>query len=90
MKNGRPEVLDHVYISNRDRDGNNPRGYIIGISRSEDEACIKFFGFGKYAEPHSPDVQAWVQGGGDIEFISLQEFAGCWSSHEGGEGEWQL
>lgn len=89
---GKPHVWDHVYNSARDAEGKNPYGQIIGISRSEDEAVVKYFGSSKirYAEPHSKDVSNWLEGGGEIEFVCLPEFAGCWSSHDGGDGEWKL
>lgn len=92
MQNGRPQRWDHVFVCSREAEGKNPLGQIIAISREDDEAIVKYFGSSKiaYYDKTAPDVAAWLSGGGESESIGLPEFAGCWSSHEGGEGEWQL
>lgn len=91
MRNGKPEVLDHVYVSSRDAEGLNPLGQIIALT-SDDEAVVKFFGSSKiaYYDTTTPDVSAWLAGGGESDSYALDLFAGAWSSHDGGEGEWQI
>lgn len=95
MSHLKPRVGDHVYSSYRDQYGRNPLGKVIRIKWSDEEVVVKFFGDMRKWHPamvamiklHEPQ---WANGGGEVDTFSFDEFVGCWSSHDGGDGEWKI
>lgn len=92
MTHTRPRVGDHVYSLYRDQYGRNPLGRVVRIKWDDEEVVVKYFGDRKITWCAIAPVMEpqWFNGGGEFDTYSFDEFLGCWSSHEGGDGEWKL
>jgi hypothetical protein len=94
-----PRLDDRVYDPERDRQGLNSHGQVFTIDRGDKEVLVKFFGEGYQVCSQLKNTNfcrdcihtnpEWYSGGGDVETYSFDYFHN-WSSHEGGEGWWEL
>lgn len=100
INHSKPRSDDHVYVSERERDGKNPLGQVLQLDYESHQVMVLFFGDGYQLCAQRGNANfcydcihtnpGWYNGGGDVEEYSLEQFEGNWSSHDGGTGQWEI
>jgi hypothetical protein len=97
-----PRRMDHVVDLDRAEAGVEEHGWVTSVNYSNRTVDVRYYG--GPVTYNGDDQTVWIngirhhisildeikKGAGDREQYDLDEFEGCWDSHEDGDGTWYI